>query len=280
MLRLLVVLIAAGMVAAAFAVVRAALFRRLQQPALPPAHPIAGPTPAWAVTHVPLTRRLSEPQLVRLVAKATDLLATRAWSGCGGLTLTDEMRYTIAVQAALLVLEHPGEPYPTLREILVYPATFRPRQFSWTPSADADDRSATLGESWHHGIVVLAWDAAHQGTADPCDGQNVILHEFSHQLDPQDGEAASVPTLPSHMARDTWTAVLAEAFRRLNRDVDGGRCTVLDEYGASDPAELFAVATEAFFEKPRRLQREHPALYAQLSAFYSQDPAAAVSPQD
>jgi Mlc titration factor MtfA (ptsG expression regulator) len=185
------------------------------------------------------------------------------------------MRYTIAVQAALLVLEHPGEPYPALREILVYPATFRPRQFSWTPSADADDRSATLGESWQHGVVVLAWDAAHQGTADPSDGQNLVLHEFSHQLDPLDDEGDGVPTLPSHMAGGTWTAVMAEAFQRLNRDVDSGRNSVLDEYGASDPAEFFAVATEAFFEKPGRLQREHPALYGQLRAFYSQDPAAA-----
>ncbi len=280
MLRLLVVFLGAGMIAAAFALVRTTLFRFLRRAAPATSRLIASPTPAWVVTHVPLTRRLSEPQLARLIAKAAELLATRAWVGCGGLVLTDEIRQTIALQAALLVLEHPGEPYPTLREVLVYPATFRPRRFSWTPSADADDRSATLGESWQHGIVVLAWDAAYEGTVNPFDGQNVVLHEFSHQLDPLDGTMDGESRLPSHIAYGTWTAALTGAFQRLNRDLDVGRPTVLDEYAATDPAEFFAVATETFFEKPRRLQREHPTLYAQLSAFYSQDPAAAVPPHE
>jgi hypothetical protein len=114
----------------------------------------------------------------------------------------------------------------------------------------------------------------------PFDADNVILHEFSHQLDILDGEADGVPPLPSHMAYRTWTAVLADEFGRLNRDVDRGRRTVLDEYGATRLPEFFAVATEAFFEKPRQLKRKHPGLYAQLCVYYAQDPAATGSPME
>jgi Mlc titration factor MtfA (ptsG expression regulator) len=50
---------------------------------------------------------------------------------------------------------------------------------------------------------------------------------------------------------------------------------VLDEYGATDPAEFFAVATECFFEKPVQLQSKHPELYEELKLYFQQDPAQA-----
>jgi Mlc titration factor MtfA (ptsG expression regulator) len=54
---------------------------------------------------------------------------------------------------------------------------------------------------------------------------------------------------------------------------DAGTPTVLDTYGAINPPEFFAVATEALFERPRALRKKHPELYSRLAKFYRQDPA-------
>jgi Mlc titration factor MtfA (ptsG expression regulator) len=189
------------------------------------------------------------------------------------------MRVVIAAQASLLVLEHPGEPYPALGTILVYPGTFRPRRFSWTPRADAGDGPPALGEAWKHGVVILAWDNALAGSENPTDGQNVVLHEFAHQLDMAYGAADGVPRLPTG-AYEPWVAMLQHDFARLCDEAAAGHQGVLDHYGATDEGEFFAVATEAFFERPAELQRERPALYAALRSYYQQDPAAQTAGAD
>jgi Mlc titration factor MtfA (ptsG expression regulator) len=127
------------------------------------------------------------------------------------------------------------------------------------------------------GIVILAWDATRAGTINPLDGDNVVLHEFSHQLDTLDGEADGVPILPSQHAYSAWTAALTSGFVQLCRDARKDRRTVLDHYGATNHAEFFAVATEAFFEKPRQLRAKMPALYDVLAEYYRQDPLAGPS---
>jgi Mlc titration factor MtfA (ptsG expression regulator) len=183
------------------------------------------------------------------------------------------MQVVIAAHACLLVLEHPGDPYPGLETVLVYPGTFRPRRFSWTPSADSDPENPALGESWKHGVVILAWDSALAGAADPADGHNVVLHEFAHQLDTASGDADGIPRLPDATSLASWGAMLERDFERLYREAESGVQGVLDHYGASDRAEFFAVATEAFFERPAELRRERPELYDALRRYYRQDPA-------
>ncbi|MDJ0521752.1 MAG: zinc-dependent peptidase, partial [Planctomycetota bacterium] len=71
---------------------------------------------------------------------------------------------------------------------------------------------------------------------------------------------------------EAWAEVMTEAFEQLQDDLDDGKRTVLDAYAATNEAEFFAVATETFFEKPRRLARKHPDLYAVLRDYYRQDP--------
>jgi MtfA peptidase len=278
LVQLLVTLMAGGMFAAAFAVGRSA-FHRLLRGRSARRRPDAPVPLSWrSLIHarVPLSRRLSSAQREVLLHKTQELVQGCRWEGCGGLQLTEDMRVVIAAHACLLVLEHPGDPYPELDEILVYPGTFQPRRFSWTPSADADRESPALGESWKHGVVILAWDSALAGASDPADGRNVVLHEFAHQLDTTAGPADGIPRLPDATALSSWTAMLESDFQRLCREVESGTQGVLDHYGATDHAEFFAVATEAFFERPAELRQERPELYAALSRYYRQDPGAPV----
>jgi MtfA peptidase len=277
LIQLLVTLIAGGMFAGAFAIGRTTSHRLLRGRSA--RHRLDAPVPlSWrSLIHarVPLSRRLSSAQRELLLQKTQELVQGCRWEGCGGLRLTEDMRVVIAAHACLLVLEHPGDPYPELDEILVYPGTFQPRRFSWTPSADTDREHPALGESWKHGVVILAWDSAVAGASDPADGQNVVIHEFAHQLDTTGGPADGIPRLPDATALSSWTTMLKRDFERLCREAESGTHGVLDHYGATDHAEFFAVATEAFFEQPAALQQERPELYAALRRYYRQDPGAA-----
>jgi len=278
LIQLLVTLVASGMFAAAFAVARAAFSRRLLGPRPRPSDYPAVPMfwRALLASRVPLTRRLTSSQRDRLLVKMQHLIRGCRWEGCGGLRLTEDMRVVIAAHACLLVLEQPGEPYPSLRNVLVYPGTFQPRRFSWTPSADAENQEdPALGESWKHGVVILAWESAEEGALDPRDGRNVVLHEFAHQLDGSNGPFDGVPRLPNATALASWAVMLEAQYDDLVGKAESGTAGVLDHYGATDRAEFFAVATEAFFERPAELRSERPVLYEALREYYRQDPAAA-----
>ena len=241
-----------------------------------------GPIPdSWygVVEHeVPLARWLSAEERERLLRLVQVFLTEKHFEGCGGLAVTEEMKVRIAAEACLLLLNLEGPCYPSLRTVLVYPRGFVPK-FAGSPGTGEIARAPVplIGESWGDGVVVISWDDAVRGARNPADGDNVVLHEFAHQLDAEDGAADGAPILPPGALR-TWGGVLSEEYERLRRDAADDRRSALDDYGATNKAEFFAVATEAFFEKPVQLEREHPALYTQLRQFYRQDPARRAAP--
>ena len=197
-------------------------------------------------------------------------VAEKAFIGCQGQPVTDEVRITIAAQACLLLLGHPRpDYYPRLRQILVYPDAFLVRQER--PVGDGlvqVQRRALSGESWAQGQVILAWAEVLAGAANPIDGRNVVLHEFAHQIDQDTGVADGRPWRPNPTLRRRWGAVMDAAFERLQREPS----TAIDAYGASDPAEFFAVVTEAFFERPQALAAEAPDVYRELANLYQVHP--------
>jgi Mlc titration factor MtfA (ptsG expression regulator) len=194
--------------------------------------------------------------------------------------MSDEIRVCIAAQACLLLLHRKTDYYPELRSILVYPSTYFVEETRHLGAGVMEEgRYARLGEAWQHGAVVLAWDAVRQGTADPDDGHNVVFHEFAHQLDFEDGLANGAPALGEGHRWSTrksryaaWARVLSTEFERLRADAQRGQTSVLNAYGATNPAEFFAVATESFFERPREMQEKHSELYEELKRYYLQDP--------
>ena len=163
----------------------------------------------------------------------------------------------------MLLLHRETDYYPNLVSILVYPTPYLvPGGRRTADGLVADEPQARLGESWARDVVVLAWDSVLAGAADIHDGHNVVLHEFAHQLDQENGggrrRAARSPRRSMYVA---WARVLGHEYDELVRDTERDHRTLIDQYGATNPAEFFAVVTETFFEKPRQLRAKHPELY-------------------
>jgi Mlc titration factor MtfA (ptsG expression regulator) len=222
--------------------------------------------PAWAQLTAPERARLEE--LVRV------FLLKKRFEGCGGFNLTDEMRIAIAANACLLALGRPGTPYPRLVTVLLYE-----KPFVSTVKHDLGEgvieeyEEERTGEAWEHGSVILAWEEI-KGDREAHDGHNVILHEFAHLLDLEAGGFDGAPGVGDKAAHEAWAKVFRREYDDLIRASEAGEETLLDDYGATDPAEFFAVATECFFGEPLALRTRHPKLYRQLQRYFNQDPAA------
>ena len=222
---------------------------------------------------VPYFRSMPADLQLQLKKRMQVFLAEKAFIGCDGLTVTDEMRVTIAAQACLLILNRRTDYFGALRQILVYPGAFIVDNVR-TDGAGVlqDQRRVLAGESWSLGQVILSWDDTLAGAATPDDGRNVVIHEFAHQLDQQNGRANGAPWLPGRARQARWARVLGGAFDELQQRVAAQQPSLLSDYGATDPAEFFAVASEVFFEQPALLAAEHAALYRELSNFYRVNP--------
>lgn len=224
--------------------------------------------------NVPYYRYLSADEQKELQGLIQIFLNEKQFEGCGGLEMTDEIRVTIAAQACLLLLGRKTDFYPTLRSILVYPhAYIAPVKKVHSELLVTEGLETRFGESWSHGYVILSWDDVLKGASDIHDGHNLVFHEFAHQLDEESGAANGAPVLPHHSMYIAWARVLSREYERLVESIEQNRPTLLDHYGATSPAEFFAVATEFFFEKPVELKKFHPELYDQLRLFYQRNPA-------
>jgi MtfA peptidase len=217
---------------------------------------------------VPFYRRMDAATRAAFEDKLKIFVRTKSFEGAGGLRITDEIKVVIGATAARLVTNLPHEHYEDLVSIIVYPSHYK------HPAKDGyHDGTIVLGEANDRGSVVLSWDAVVHGLADPKDGHDTATHEFAHVLDIEDGAMDGTPELPSSQAYAKWARVMTSAYNGLRRRRSRAR-PLLRDYGATNEAEFFAVATEAFFEKPRRMRDEQPALYAVLSDYYRCDPAA------
>lgn len=213
----------------------------------------------------------------RLEQEVAVFVAEKDFVGCAGQEVDDEVRVTIAAQACMLLLGRPRHHFARLSTILVYPGAFVVEKLRPEPSGVLQEtRQALSGESWTHGQVVLSWQDVVEGAADPSDGRNVVVHEFAHQLDQEKGYANGAPLLAGRERYRSWSSVMGREYARLQARVGweapGSEPPLLSAYGATDPAEFFAVASEVFFERPARMAAEHPELYAELSAYYRVDP--------
>jgi Mlc titration factor MtfA (ptsG expression regulator) len=221
--------------------------------------------------HVRFYQLLNDNDRRELKSYVRWFIASKQFEGCEGLIITDDIRVSVAAQACLLLLHRDTPCYERLHVIRIYPSDEFP----------VSSRSSLVGECWQIGVILLAWDSVRAGAANPSDGDNVVLHEFAHLLDYEDGHSDGIPLLArgitsteASSARASWLKVLSREFEDFCLNLKTGKETVMDEYGATNPSEFFAVATECFFEKSSHVRDKHPNLYAALKEFYKQDPAA------
>ena len=237
------------------------------------AEPLSPEAHAILEKNVPYLARLNEADRKEIEGLVQIFLAEKEFEGCGGLEITDEIKVTIAAQACLLLLHRENDMYPGVDAILVYPSAYRAKTRTDGGGFIVEGEQARLGESWTRGVVVLAWDHVKSGAMNMNDGHNLVLHEFAHQLDGEDGSMDGAPELGARARYKSWAHVLGDEFSELSERLNAGRKSDIDSYGATSPAEFFAVITEMFFEKPLAMKQRHPDLYEELVAFYKQDPA-------
>ena len=229
---------------------------------------------AWtAVMDAPVFDGLGEDERARLHDLAAQLLADKAISGGDGLEVDDAMATEIAAFAALPVLNLGTDWYEGWREIVVYAGEYVYDHEEMDEAGIVHHvRHVRSGETMAGGPMVLSLqDVEHSGHGR---GYNVVIHEFAHKLDMDNGYANGRPPLHRGMSPDDWAREMQQAYDDLCRRVDAGEDTAIDPYASENPAEFFAVLSEYFFELPDVLQHEYPVAYAQLVRFYQQDPLA------
>ncbi len=238
---------------------------------------LAGPFPdAWLpwLERLWFYHRLTPGQQEAVRRTTRVMVAEKNWEGLRGLEMTDEIRVTIAAQAGWLTCGMAEQYFDRVQSILVYPDAYvAPGKILTKGGIVLEGESPRVGEAWYRGPVILAWDDVRRGGLSTNHGHNLVLHEFAHQLDMLNGaDADGVPVIEEQDRAERWLAVTDREYRRLVHDCEAGRHTLLDCYGATNKAEFFAVATESFFQLPRKTRLEHPELYANLSEFYNYDP--------
>ncbi|MBE2252565.1 MAG: zinc-dependent peptidase [Myxococcus sp.] len=210
--------------------------------------------------HFPFEAQLGAEERARFRRHLFVFANEKHFEGARGLEITDEMRVVVSGAAARLARNLPLGVYDDLVTVLLYTGAWE------------RDGGIIFGEAHRWGLVVLSWDSVRQGLKNPFDGHNVALHEFAHVLDLADGRFDGTPEMESFAALHAWADVFSRHYFSLQEAP--GRDKVLRPYGATNEAEFFAVATEAFFEKPRQMKQRHPELYAQLKRYYRANPAA------
>lgn len=224
-----------------------------------------------ALARVALTRGFSADEARRLRELVILFLHEKRIEAAGEVTLDDDMRLVIAIQACVPILNLGLDYYTGWYAVIVYPQQFRP-QHEYVDEAEVvhveDDWK--MGETWAHGPVILSWEDVQNSGAN--DGFNLVIHEFAHKLDMLDGAANGAPPMHANMQLAQWSQVFTEAYADFCNRVERDEATDIDPYASESPAEFFAVCSEAFFEIPHTVRQHYPQVYEQLALYYRQDP--------
>jgi Mlc titration factor MtfA (ptsG expression regulator) len=243
------------------------------------ADPLPSPfPPAWQATldrEVPFYLRLPKDEdRTQLRSDVFRFVVEKTWTPFD-VEIDDRKKLIIAAHACVLLNGRIDLPvFPRTREIILRSGVFGPRTQSIAPDGRLfESHDARIGEAWYRGPIVLSWEAIEPLTIARYPAHNVIVHEFAHALDHLDGQSDGTPPLETRRALAEWADVFTRAFERLRNAAEDIRSNIIDPYGATNPAEFFAVVSEAFFCRPTLLKRQHPELFEQMRLFFRQDPS-------
>jgi len=243
---------------------------------LPGGSPKAIPEALWQRTlqRYPFLARQSAADRQTLRSLVGRFLQHKEFTGAHGLSVTDEMAVAIAAQACLPVLHLGLHWYDDFTGIVVHPGAMLAQRVSTDQAGVVHHyKEALLGEAMHGGPVTLSWqdvaDSGHMAEH----GHNVVIHEFIHKIDMKDGAADGCPPLPSRADQAAWHDAMLSAYDHFCEQVAlaerfGAAPPWLNAYGATAPAEFFAVACEAYFVNRERFTQEFAALTPLFDRFF------------
>jgi len=232
-----------------------------------------------AFSSLPLLKGLTVNEKHTLQELVILFLHHKVFEGAHGLVVSSGMKLIIALQACLPILKLGWGGYDGWVTVIVYPTGFAPeRVIKDEYGVEHHVRSNLSGEAWQRGPVVLAWDETEY--AGIVDGNNLVIHEFAHKLDMQNGHANGFPPLHKGMDSTAWAEALSRGFEDLQHKCSRGIDIGINCYAASSPAEYFAVLSEVFFERPEVIQHHYAAVYELLRQYYRQDTLTRMSSGD
>lgn len=214
----------------------------------------------WLEQHLTVYNRLGAEARRRFNTDVQIILDEWRFEGVGHVEVTETMRLGVAAGAALLLHGRPEWELPHRQTVLFYPDNFD-EEYAHGGDGEFD------GMAHQQGPIILSAHALEESWNNPGDASNVVLHELAHLLDYATEFADGVPSLVDSRSAEAWQALVRREMDRIRQ----GR-SILDSYGATEPAEFFAVAVESFFEQPDRMESRHPELYNALEALFNVDP--------
>ena len=224
-----------------------------------------------AYQSLPLLKGLSVEEDKTLKELCVLFMHNKIFEGAQGFEIKPKVLLVISLQACLPILKLGLSCYENFSTIIVYRAGFKTNRKMTDENGIVDhDRTHLLGESWLHGPVILSWVDSENGGK--IDGSNLVIHEFAHKLDMQNGVANGFPPLHSGIKRNDWVREFSKAFEYFEHRCTRHNLHGIDCYAATSPAEFFSVFSEVFFERPDRIKKHFPEIHTLLELYYLQTP--------
>lgn len=224
-----------------------------------------------AFSSLPLLVGLTVDDKKQLQQLSILFLHHKVLEGAQGFVVTLPMALIIVLQACLPILKLGLSCYSGWLSVIVYPSGFAPERTITDENGVVHYVQSDLaGEAWQRGPVILSWDDTE--FAGVIDGSNLVIHEFAHKLDMQNGLANGFPPLHANMSTTQWVDAFSDGFAHFQQQCSHGESVGIDCYAATSPAEFFSVLSEVFFECPHTLQNSYPGIYDLLRQYYRQEP--------
>jgi MtfA peptidase len=216
---------------------------------------------------------LSSTEKDNLDLKIKYFLTQKRIEAIGDFKLSSEMRLLIAAHACLIITNMElDDIYPGLKNIYVMEGSYIEKDNPVNHHTGLPFHFSRLGESWKRGPIILSWDSIEQIINYSPKKHNLIIHEFSHHLDQQDGHFDGTPKLQTPLQFHHWANVMGKEFLKLRDKISHHQKTDIEAYGATNEAEFFAVCSEHFFTDPFGLMEKHPEVFQIYLDYFKIDP--------